>query len=109
LFWRILSHYVAGFNTYLPIYRLPKIETGGKNRMTETKPDEILNGAEYTPDENLTAPAEQQEQTANDTQNDYLNKPDAPPLETPAPDISDTLPTSDVPEKMLLSSENWAS
>ena len=67
--------------------------------MTETKPDEILNGAEYTPDENLSAPTEQQEQTANDTQNDYLNKPDAPPLETPAPDISDTLPTSDVPEK----------
>jgi hypothetical protein len=77
----------------------PKIETGGKNCMTETKPDEILNGAEYTPDENLSAPAEQQEQTANDTLTDYLNKSDAPPLETPAPDMSDTLPAPDSPEK----------
>ena len=67
--------------------------------MTETKPDEILNGAEYTPDETPTAPTEQQEQTANDKPIDYLTKPDAPPIETPSPDIADTSPAPEATDK----------
>lgn len=60
--------------------------------MTETKTDEILDGVDNAPDEKPTAPAAQQEQTANDTISDYLGKPDAP-LEAPAPEIAETLAT----------------
>ena len=66
--------------------------------MTETRPDEILNGADNTSDENSTAPTEPQEQTANDTMPDYLGKPNAP-LEAPAPAIADTPPSPDAPDK----------
>ena len=67
--------------------------------MTETKPDEILNGTEHTPNENHTVTAEQQEQTANDTTLDFHNKPDAPPFEATVPDVADTPPAPDAPDK----------